>query len=238
MREAQKIPWLRIGAESVAIVGSILLAFAIDAGWEYRGDLAEEREILLGLEAEFIDLMSRLDRWGRFNREGAQLAERFLSDSVKEMDLPSVTQTLIHATLVNVLDQGGELDSLLASGRLERIRDRDIRVRLAKWPDWLEDIHTNDLSIREFAMREVAPFLAEYGFPRSVCPEEDLLFCSDPGPTPDSYLRLSADPEFRALLIFRHRMMLISAIDHENAFAEAGELLAMIRARLSESNDQ
>ena len=44
--------------------------------------------------------------------------------------------------MVNVLDHGGALDALLSLRRLELIRDREIRARLAKWPDWLEDIHT------------------------------------------------------------------------------------------------
>lgn len=47
----QEIPWARISAEAAAIVVSILLAFAIDAAWQHRGEVAEEREILVGLEA-------------------------------------------------------------------------------------------------------------------------------------------------------------------------------------------
>ena len=48
------------------------------------------------------------------------------------MDLHSVESALTYAILVNVLDQGGALDDLLASGRLERIGDRGIRARLVK----------------------------------------------------------------------------------------------------------
>jgi hypothetical protein len=132
------------------------------------------------------------------------------------------------ATLVNVLDQGGALDALLSSGRLELIRDREIRARLAKWPDWLEDIHTNDLSARDFAMREIAPFLAAQGWPEFNCPPD----CRPPGPVPASYVALSGDRQLSALLITRRYWMLGSARDHEAADAEAADLLDMIRAQL------
>ena len=34
-----QIPWLRIFVDGVVIVGSILLAFGIDAAWEGRSEL-------------------------------------------------------------------------------------------------------------------------------------------------------------------------------------------------------
>jgi len=46
MTKLHNIPWLRIGAESVAIVASILLAFAIDAWWEGIKDRRLETEYL------------------------------------------------------------------------------------------------------------------------------------------------------------------------------------------------
>ena len=42
--KGQPVPWARITAEGAAIVVSILLAFAIDAAWQHRGEVAEERE--------------------------------------------------------------------------------------------------------------------------------------------------------------------------------------------------
>ena len=73
MNKSPDIPWKRITAEAVAIVGSILLAFAIDAWWDNRIDekiahkyidqmLAEARENLRGMEelvAYHEDIISR-----------------------------------------------------------------------------------------------------------------------------------------------------------------------------------
>ena len=56
-----EIPWLRMFVEGTAIVVSILLAFAIAAWWEGRGQLQEEQSILIGLQAEFEDVQTRLN---------------------------------------------------------------------------------------------------------------------------------------------------------------------------------
>ena len=232
MADSTKIPWNTIAVEAIAIVLSILLAFSIDAWWDGRKDRLEEREILAGLEVEFTDLRERLERWAKENRNGISFIEQFLSDSVSGMDLQAIESTFMYASIVNVLDQGGAVDALLDSGRLEKIGDRDIRNRLLKWPDWLEDIHTNDLSARSYAMQEVIPFLSEHGFPRTVCPTESFYICSAPGAPPQSYVRLAEDLEFRAILINRRMWMNAIARDHEDAREQADEILDLIGQRL------
>jgi hypothetical protein len=57
----QPIPWTRLIAEGLAIVVSILLAFAIDAWWEQRQDTAEERRILVSLRDEFTEIRALLN---------------------------------------------------------------------------------------------------------------------------------------------------------------------------------
>jgi hypothetical protein len=226
----ERLNWLLL--EGVAIVISILMAFWIDAWWEGRKDRHEEQELLIGLEIEFVDLRDRLDGWAQFNRRGMQYIGQYLSDSVTEMDLRSVELTFRAAYFANVLDQGGAIDSLFASGRLERISDRGVRTRLLKWPDWLEDIHTNDQSAREFTANQIGPFLAKNGFPRTNCADGRLV-CSESGPVPREYIQLAADSEFRALLMMRRSWMRLAIRDHENARSEADEILEMIRAQLA-----
>jgi hypothetical protein len=232
MANSKTIAWRQISVEAFAIVVSILLAFSIDAWWDGRKGRLQEEEILLGLEIEFVDLMERLDNWAQYNRTGMDYIERYLSDSVSDMNLEAIESTFVHASIANVLDQGGAIDGLIASGRLEKISDREIRARLIKWPDWLEDMHTNDLSARSYAMREITPFLSKHGFPRTACPEEDFIICSGPETAPALYVRLAEDLEFRALLINRRVWMRAIARDHENAREEASEILVLIKARL------
>ena len=49
----RQIPWLRVFVEGVVIVGSILLAFGIEAWWDDHQDRAEEQRIFVGLKSEF-----------------------------------------------------------------------------------------------------------------------------------------------------------------------------------------
>ena len=59
MTKASQIPWAKVAIEAAAIVGSILLAFAIDAWWEDSQSEQQEAQIL---EALLEDLVTKRDR--------------------------------------------------------------------------------------------------------------------------------------------------------------------------------
>lgn len=225
----EKLSWLLL--ESVLIVISILLAFWIEAWWSQRNDRIEEIEILVGLEAEFVDVKERLEYWAGINERGIRYIGQFLSGTDAATDRRPVEHTFGSASVANVFDRGGAADSLIMSGRLEKIGDRTLRAKLIKWPDWMDDIASNDLSARRFAVDHVQPYLARHGFPGIDCPEGRLV-CAEEGPVPPDYMRLASDAEFRALLMFRRSWMRAAARDHRNAAEQAGEILVLIRARL------
>ena len=57
----QEIPWSRFAAEAIVIVGSILLAFAIDAWWNERQSDRQKIEYLDRLEAAFEENQRRAE---------------------------------------------------------------------------------------------------------------------------------------------------------------------------------
>ena len=57
----RSIPWLRVFVEGVVIVGSILLAFGIDAWWDDRANLEETRGNLEAVRIELQENLNRLD---------------------------------------------------------------------------------------------------------------------------------------------------------------------------------
>ena len=61
MTDLQNIRWNRIFIEATAIVGSILLAFAIDAWWEQKKEASRAEELLTALENEWINELGRID---------------------------------------------------------------------------------------------------------------------------------------------------------------------------------
>jgi len=223
----------RVLIEAVVIVGSILLAFGIDAYWDQRKEGAEEREVLIGLESDFVDLRARLYEWGTINETGVRLIGQFLSDSLAGFDRAIADSALFMSVGTNILDQGGPLEALLASGRLELIQNQEIRARLGKWPDWLEDIHTNDRTRRESADRNIVPLLSTRGWPSfdwRGCPSAP---CVPTGEMPASYLSMAQDPQLRALLNLRRASMRGAVEDHLGRIPEADQLLQLIGEELA-----
>ena len=93
----EKIPWKRLTVEAAAIVGSILLAFAIDAWWDERLERAEENEQLIRLRAEFNTNIERIDERLSFSRmvesssEFFTLIEAGLNQGQPTIDVPTTT---------------------------------------------------------------------------------------------------------------------------------------------------
>ena len=74
--KGQPIPWPRILAEGAAIVVSILLAFAIDAAWQHRGEIAPflaergiQSDFYFHLKIIFIDIVDIEYRGGSGNND-------------------------------------------------------------------------------------------------------------------------------------------------------------------------
>ena len=61
-QSTRQIPWLRVFVEGVVIVGSIRLAFGIQAWWDERGASAASRQLLQDLLAEFGQVEEELER--------------------------------------------------------------------------------------------------------------------------------------------------------------------------------
>ena len=93
-----QIPWLRVFVEGVVIVGSILLAFGIEAGWQARGDRNDERAYLEGLLKDV-----------RYDRTENRLVSSVLTSALAESE-----------ALINIVESGtyrsdriGAIDSTL-----------------------------------------------------------------------------------------------------------------------------
>ena len=135
---------------------------------------------------------------------------------------------------VNVLDKGGgPLEALIYTGSLDLIRHKEIHESLARLPDKLEDIHTNDLTSRQFVYHEFIPYLATYGIPEFNCPPMQF-FCSNDNPTSTTYRNIIEDGPFKALL--RHRYISYAAIsmDHQATAVEVQKLLELIKEYLEQ----
>ena len=166
MSNTQIIPWTRISVEVAAIVASILLAFSIDAWWDSVQDRAEEREILSLLRAEFEANQKVLARTAGIHRLNLGAMRDIISAS--ETDVPVHDESLDPlfrqaAGTPHYNPATGALAATISSGRIDLVRNIELRNRLAGWNSVVSDLILDEQTRRDFVIHEVRPTFAEFG---------------------------------------------------------------------------
>ena len=134
----QRFPWVRISAESAAIVASILLAFAIDAWWEQRGEHRRNLAQLSTIRTEFVEVEHRLSQADQRLVGLRESVSDFLSHVGPDAPLASMDSL---ASLIDLSFRAarielptGSLQALLASGELSNVANNELKALLATWP--------------------------------------------------------------------------------------------------------
>lgn len=166
MARFPQIEWRRLLTEGIVIVVSILLAFWIDAWWDSVQDRAEEREILGLLRAEFEANQKVLARTAGIHRLNL--------DAMREIVSASETKNLIDVESLDSLFRQaagtphynpatGALAATISSGRIDLIRNRQLRNRLAGWNSVVSDLILDEQTRRDFVIHEIRPTFADFG---------------------------------------------------------------------------
>ncbi len=159
----KQIPWLRVFVEGVVIVGSILLAFGIQAWWDGRQERVEERQALEALARDFESAAEEMDQVLLVMDSVAIAANIILGWTGPSADsrhadslallLPSITRvTDFHPPV-------GTLQALLGSGDLRLIRNDSLRAALASFPSRLDQIKTTEGYGADVLFGELHPYL-------------------------------------------------------------------------------
>ncbi len=138
MKEAQSIPWKRLGVEAVAIVASILLAFAIDAWWEARQARAEEQLVLSALKSEFRRNLSILETELGYREAVRASTFEILSASLDPTSIDSGRMDELIGDMVwwgKADFSTGALDNVLLGDGLSLIGSKRLRHLLVSFPD-------------------------------------------------------------------------------------------------------
>ena len=156
--------WKRRLVEGVAIVVSILLAFAIDAWWDRRAATVQAIAILQGLQADFRDSQAHLEQWLAGNRKIQSNTAVFLARvrSAHRNDLITVTEAMIGAPIgAPTYDPTtATLDAALSSGQIELIENRELREALSVWRQLMADTREDEFLIREIVVHQLVPILS------------------------------------------------------------------------------
>lgn len=157
----------RLVAEGVVIVVSILAAFALDTWWDNHKNAEEEQRVLSALDSEFRsareDLQVQLESHERI-LNAIQLISEGVANASRAGDrtvvLPDTALALLYIPPTTQLVLG-TLDGLVASARLEIIRDPDLRSSLAAWGNNLAELTEEEWSSRELVLTDLDRVLRE-----------------------------------------------------------------------------
>lgn len=169
MAEPRSIPWTTISVEAVAVVMSILLAFAIDAWWTERKESEVEHVALLALRDDFMASREQLATVLQSLEAARTNYVRFESATVTELieHDPDTNRQILTALVKNhTFDPvTATLDALANDGRLALISDARLLARLSHWQrnlDNLEDIsfelRAESVRVRRAMERHGGPF--------------------------------------------------------------------------------
>ena len=230
-----------MAVEGAVIVLSILMAFSIDALWEGRGERQQERAILTSLEAEFSAALAVVESVVASHeaREASALGLLQLSKT-PGADLPSSVEGQLAAAFLNQRTLNvptGAVDSYLASGNPELIRNTRLRVLLASWSGLLEENLEDEVREQRLIEGELRPFLmsrtavgrlyAAYGngqiygeFP-------------DAGMDTAGLSTILADPAFQNLVTVRVAGVRVLQREVGVLLTSATEILGLVRAELA-----
>ena len=152
MADSRIIPWKTIAVEAVAVVVSILLAFAIDAWWTEKKESDVEYAALRALRSDFAASQDQLAAVLRSLESGRSSFARFqlaTPAELTEIDPDAIRQILTGLVKNHTFDPAtATLDALANDGRLGLISDPQLLRHLSKWRRDLDNIEDISFELR------------------------------------------------------------------------------------------
>ena len=224
------IPWLRVFVEGAVIVGSILLAFGIDAWWEGRQEDERIVQSLIALHGEFQAVLEHID--GDYARRNQRTeAYRWILEAISEgrtVDDDSLaTRIGLMTGMARFVAPHAVYDDLVASGDLRRL-EPDLRAALLAYAEQVDRLDWAETRQNSAYFEGVYPYLLESADWLAMGPNivwEDITF----EPTHASGLdELLADRQFQNLLVSRLRDLAFSQRSTEELREIVDEVLTLL----------
>jgi hypothetical protein len=232
-----KLRWF--AAEFVVVVTGILVAFAINAWWANVQERAEEREALYALRTEFEAARETITAY-RSYQERILTSVGAISDSLHQALASGARQTTVADTALALARvppttsvQFGSLESLVASGRLGIIQDRELRSALGGWGVELAELSEDEEMTRAHVFGDLDRALRREVDTYDLWPIADELFGGpESGLALGAPVTLPADTDLAGAFHLRYSL-LAHAVDEFPPLVEAvDDILRRIDASL------
>ncbi len=240
MTETQSIPWIRISVEAAAIVASILLAFAIDAWWEERGERNAEVVLMERLKADFINLQSALILVEEEHRDARDACIFFMNMAVGE-SIPVTAEVDLMVGLVFLVSRtfnpgSGAVASFHSSESSRLVRNQTLADKLLAWSGLVDELQEEGANLRKgvaerwapyIASRvNVGPYIAAFGKLTQGIPSQIA--------TPTTREPLTIDNEFMNHVLDRFKWQQIALRDIEPVHIAVEEILTLLEKELND----
>ncbi|NND70798.1 MAG: hypothetical protein HKN43_04405 [Rhodothermales bacterium] len=173
--------WFAVVLELTIVVFGVVIGFQVTAWGQTRADRAEEQDLLQGLRIEFTevaaDLEKQVEKHQRVEQAVAETIDIIANARQDGAPKTSVADTTLAWALIPTTTQfsQGVLDGMLATGRLQLIRDRVLRTALSEWEGVMADVTEDEVTAREMVVFQLEPLLWRLMDARSMREYELLL---------------------------------------------------------------
>ncbi len=246
MNVNENIPWKRLVIEGAAVVVSILLAFAIDAWWDNRQERVGEQDALLGLRAEYQNHLDEISRAKARHLAYLRAIDELVRACGKrswQSDEFSIDDAIFALLIPETNDLGtGVRDTLISSGKIEILSDRQLRYELSEWDSVVDELLDDQQHNKGIVFDIVLPYLARSGVPFSGPFGSSSATPSKYWSLPKRFLsgdsgtmtKLCTDPEFISIVEARYGFMDHAAIEFDRLISAIDRILARIESSLTD----
>lgn len=202
MSKSSPSRWSKALLDAAVIVGSILLAFGIDAAWDARSEAKVRDAFALAIRREMSFALSEVDRVAGFHQGGLEAAATLLSydpsTPLGPTDAPTVDSLLL-VVLIGTASYDapmGALNGLLMSGDIDLLDEPQLLAALTAFPALVANLEREQRLLYETIFL-LLPYLGSNGVDQSqINVEGDVPW--DLSPTP-AYL-IVGNAQFRGLM--------------------------------------
>ena len=209
-----QIPWLRVFVEGVVIVGSILLAFGIEAWWDDRQEAEVERGYVARIAADLRETRASIeenaDHYQMLLRHAAAVAPILDGAQPFPEDTLGFLASVLQASRITApIVARSAYDDLISTGNLRLIRSDTLRYELSRFYGRVEVRldpvnYSGDQEPFRAVVRSVIPVEVQIAL-REHCFQSEPLYCdghASPGGLQETARALMAEPGLVRMLTF------------------------------------
>ncbi len=223
--------------EIVLVVIGILIALQINTWNEERKSRLEEVGILKSVKLDFVNAITECEENNEFRTRILGATRELYSimrghnHGYSKKQLDSIMATLLINPTYN--SQTGSLEVLFNSGKINLIRDSEIKAALMLWPQMIEDIKEDEIYSSEQLRYQFYPFVRKYISVKDVNTRinyKDLSMFEDLNPSPfkSDYESLFGNIEFEGILAARELNLSVSRLQTNDLIEFARKIVDLI----------